>query len=253
MHRAAAALGGLAALLLGSADPAPATAQDRTGVVILGARYAEPTRRYDHGVLGDDVEWGALVLTLNLCPACETPRRGEATLRLPDRRVFEDTAPRLADLDGDGAPEVIAVESDLARGARLAVYGPAGPIAATPFIGQRHRWLAPLGAADLDGDGAVEIAYVDRPHLAKVLRIWRFEDGTLRPVAEAPGHSNHRIGWTRIPGGIRNCPGAPPEIITASGDWARVQATRFDGEAVETRSLGPYSEAAMTEAMACGG
>ena len=37
--------------------------------------------------------------------------------------------------------------------------------------------LAPLGAADLDGDGKIELAYIDRPHLAKILRIWRFDDG----------------------------------------------------------------------------
>ncbi|KAA2311481.1 VCBS repeat-containing protein, partial [Puniceibacterium sp. HSS470] len=92
--------------------------------VIEAATYAEPTRRYDHGVLGDDVEWGALVLTL--------PGR-QITLRLPETRVFEDTQPRLADLDGDGAPEVITVESDLALGARLSVYGPSGLVAATPF------------------------------------------------------------------------------------------------------------------------
>ncbi|NNE51988.1 MAG: VCBS repeat-containing protein, partial [Sulfitobacter sp.] len=28
--------------------------------LILSAEYAEPTRRYPHGVLGDDIEWGAL-------------------------------------------------------------------------------------------------------------------------------------------------------------------------------------------------
>jgi hypothetical protein len=46
-------------------------------------------------------------------------------------------------------------------------------LAATPHIGSANRWLAPIGAADLDGDGRVEIAYVDRPHLARTLRIWR--------------------------------------------------------------------------------
>src|SRR5690606_28377321 len=117
---------------------------------IRAASYAGPTTRYDHGVLGDAVEWGTLVLRTD---------RVTRRIVLPPDRVFEDLTPRLADLDGDGAPEVITVETDLTLGARLAIYGESGLIAATPFIGRPHRWLAPLGAADLDGDGRVEIAY----------------------------------------------------------------------------------------------
>ena len=58
---------------------------------------------------------------------------------------------------------MIVVESHAAR-ARLAVWGAGGRLAAIPFIGTRFRWLAPLGAADLDGDGRVEIAYAETPH-----------------------------------------------------------------------------------------
>ena len=74
-------------------------------------------------------------------------------------------------------------------------------IAATPYIGTRFRWLAPLVAADLDGDGWIEIAYIDRPHLAMVLRVWRFENGVLHPVAEASGLTNHQFGADVIEGG----------------------------------------------------
>ena len=76
-------------------------------------------------------------------------------------------------------------------------------VAATPNIGQRNRWLAPVAAADLDGDGATEIAYVDRPHLARRLRIWRFEGGSLTEIAALPGLTNHRIGEAFITGGLR--------------------------------------------------
>ncbi len=201
---------------------------------IRAARYADPTARYDHGVLGDALEWGTLELRL----------AGGVTRRftLPETLVFEDLSPRLADLDGDGAPEVIVVETSLTRGARLAVWGPGGRIAATPHIGQSRRWLAPLGAADLDGDGRIEIAYVDRPHLARQLRIWRYEAGGLSPVAQAEDVSNHRIGWDRIPGGIRSCPGRLPEMILADGSWTRVLALRLSPEArVSRRSLGAYT------------
>ena len=112
----------------------------------VSARYAEPTTRYPHGVLGDTEEHGSLIVDLG------DGRR--LRLRLPEARVFEDTAPRLADVDGDGTSEVVTVESDRDRGARLAVWtlrdGRLAPLAASPFIGTRFRWLAPVGVADLD-------------------------------------------------------------------------------------------------------
>ncbi|MDT8329203.1 MAG: VCBS repeat-containing protein, partial [Roseovarius sp.] len=190
----------LAVWLVSGVTALPALAQE-----ITSARYADPTTRYAHGVLGDAVEWGALVLELS----DGTRRR----LTLPETLVFEDAAPRLGDLDGDGAPEVIVVESSLSQGARLAIYGPFGRLAATPHIGRSHLWLAPIGAADLDGDGRIEIAYIDRPHMAKTLRIWRYEPGKLVEVASKPGLSNHKIGWDFIAGGMRHCDDGP-EMIT---------------------------------------
>ncbi len=212
---------------------------------IVSARYADPTGRYDHAILGDAIEYGTLEMRL----------RDGRKLRvvLPEARVFEDIAPRLADLDGDGAPEIITIETSLTKGARLAIYGEAGLIAATPFIGRTHRWLAPLGAADLDGDGKMELAYIDRPHLARVLRVWRFEEGTLTHVADRKGLTNHRIGQDYISGGIRTC-GDAPEIITANGDWSRIMATRLDGTRLVARDIGAFTgRASLAAAVACEG
>ncbi len=193
-------------------------------------------------MLGDGIEFRALEI------ARADGRRLRA--RLPDDMVFEDLAPRLWDVDGDGAPEVIVVETAFDRGARLAVWGPHGRIAATPFIGQRHRWLAPLGAADLDGDGWVEIAYVETPHLGKRLRLWRLEKGMLVPVAALAGITNHRIGSEEIHGGVRDC-GAGPELIAADGHWRNVVAIRFDGEGFAVRALGDWSADAARAVLAC--
>lgn len=208
---------------------------------IRSARFTEPTTRYDHGILGDAVEWGALEL--------ETPG-GTITLRLPETHVFEDLAPRLVDVDGDGDSEVMVVETDRARGASLALYDATGRIAATPPIGQPYRWLAPLGAADLDGDGLVEIAYVDRPHLAKTLRIWRFERGALTELAAYEGVTNHRIGWDYIAGGIRDC-GEGPEMVLASGDWKSLVTVRLEGGALVAETRGPWSQDAAQAALTC--
>ncbi|GFE48754.1 hypothetical protein So717_05070 [Roseobacter cerasinus] len=210
---------------------------------IVSAAYAGPTERYAHAVLGDGIEHSEVVLSF--------ADGAERSFMLPEDLVFEDTVPRVADLDADGYPEVIVVESSQSAGARLAVYGPEGRITATSFIGTRFRWLAPVGAADLDGDGVIEIAYVDRPHLAKTLRVWRYQDGGLQPVADLPGLTNHRIGERDIAGGIRTCAGAP-EMVLASANWAELLAVRFDGHEFSTTRLGrDTSRAAFARALDC--
>lgn len=210
---------------------------------IVSADYAAPTDRYAHGILGDAIEWGALEITTDT---------GTRRFVLSEDRVFEDVAPRLADVDGDGSPEVIVVETLASAGAQLAVYDETGKIAATPHIGQTNRWLAPIGVADLDGDGAVEIAYIDRPHLAKTLRVWRYRDDALVPVADLPGLTNHRIGERDIGGGLRDC-GDGPEMITANADWTQVMATRLIDGQLTTRSIGVHVDrGSFATALACG-
>lgn len=113
-----------------------------TAEVAVAAAFALPTDRYPHNVLGDIPGHGALDVTL----ASGRVLR----MALPDTRVFEDIAPRLADIDGDGQPEVVKVESDQQLGARLTVWAVTGAevaqtialLAATEFIGTRFRWLA---------------------------------------------------------------------------------------------------------------
>jgi hypothetical protein len=124
-------------------------------------------------------------------------------------------------------------------------------LAKTPYIGRRNRWLAPAAVADLDGDGLLEIAYVDRPHLDKTLRVWRLEGWELREVGVLSGVTNHRIGDNFISGGLRNC-GGVPEIVLASADWSQLVAVRFDGDTFGATDLGPWSARAMELAVSCG-
>ncbi len=217
-------------------------ATDAIANTITAAHFTEPTTRYPHGVLGDTVEYGALELMVD----------GEIlTVSLPPDRVFEDLAPRLVDIDLDGALEVMIVESQNQTGAQLAVYNALGEkIAATPHIGTRFRWLAPIGAADLDGDGYIEIAYIDRPHLAKTLRIWRFKDGALTEIASLPGLTNHKIGEDFISGGIRDC-GNGPEIIVTSADWSSIISVTYKSGWHMT-NIGPLRKRNdLTKALTC--
>jgi hypothetical protein len=159
---------------------------------------------------------------------------------LPDELVFEDTAPRLVDLSGDGQAEVVVVESHSEKGARLAIWTAAGRLAAGPFAGQRHRWLAPLGAADFDGDGQVEFAYVLRPHLDATLMLARLQGGALVVQELAAGLPSHRYRAAILEGGIADCAGAPV-ILTADAGWRAIVATRLQDGAAVSRALGDYA------------
>lgn len=170
------------------------------GTVATGARdisaawLTEPTRRYRHAVLGDDVEAAAIAVRA----------RGGAQylFRLQDDSVFEDLTPRLADIDNDGRDEVWTVRSDAAQGARLEAYsiveGELRRRFATSPIGTGYRWLNPVGVADFDGDGQREAAFVSTPHIGGILTIVQPDGARLVAVARRRGYSNHVLGSTRL-------------------------------------------------------
>jgi FG-GAP-like repeat len=151
---------------------------------------ADPTTRYDHGILGDKIEAGALVI--------ESRDGTRHTVQLDDDAVFEDLEPRLADLEGDGHDEIIVVKSYLKRGSALAVIaerkGRYEIVAETPPLGRANRWLNPAGIADFDGDGKTDIALVRQPHVLGVLELWSWRDGRLRKSEELADTANHIAG-----------------------------------------------------------
>lgn len=222
---------------------------DPDGAMLGRAWFDGPSEIYDHFVLGRQHE--PTVLHLQFVPVGVASDCG-STLTAGDGHVFEDVAPRLEDLDGDGQNEVITVRSGVETGAQLTVYGVTGDsfglIAATKPLG-RHRWLAPAGIADFNGDGRVEIAYVDRPHLVADLVYVRLEGGTLREVARVHGVTNHRIGEDFISGGQRDC-GLGPELVAASADWSRLLIIDWQ-EGPDVQDRGPWSKAAAKDALAC--
>jgi hypothetical protein len=257
------AAGALAAMLAA----APAAATDTSCVAgdgdwIERACFTDPLDppRYGHGVLGNTPEWGALTIVPGplgrRLPAMRDRLAPGGTLRLDTLtdRIIEDVAPRIVEITGGGPPEVLFVESDRRRGARIAIFDiERMAVVAGPFIGQRHRWLAPVGAADLNGDGRIEIAWVDRPHLVRELALGRVENGRIVEVARLPGLTNHRIGDEVIRGGLRDC-GAGPEMILADAGFTQVMSARLQGDRIVASPLGlPATPAGFARALSCTG
>ena len=164
-----------------------------TGPGIVEAWYSDPTDRYDHGILGDRIEGGSLTVI--------DDAGLRYTLTLDVDHVFEDLTPRIADIDGDGANDVVAIRSGINDGAGIAVYGLStgglAEIANIPPIGRTHRWLNLAGIADFNGDGLLDIAIVKTPHIGGRLEIWTMR-GQLGLIAAADGFSNHAIGSTEL-------------------------------------------------------
>ena len=186
------------------------------------AAYFGETREYRHGVLGDDIEYKGLYMSW----LADDGDIAEKRITLPPGQVFEDISPRCGDFNNDNVPDPVTIISDAQNGARLAIYVKGDLYAQNPPIGTGNRWLAPIGVADFDGDGFEDVAYVDRPHIFGMLRVWSVEKGRMEQIAELRGFSNHRIGEDFITGGVRDC-GQGPEMVVPNDRWNTLMAVRY--------------------------
>jgi hypothetical protein len=186
---------------------------------IRQAWYASPTNRYAHGVLGDAIEAGSLVVT---------DAAGELhEVALPEDQVFEDITPRIADLDGDGRNEVIAIRSSANGGAGIAIYGLVdGSLSlrgAGSENGRANRWLNFAGLLPRP-DGGLTIYGVRTPHIGGRLFSIEFRDGLVSERNDiALDVSNHVIGSRELGLSAVGSFGGRIELVLPSQDRRRLR------------------------------
>jgi hypothetical protein len=192
---------------------------------IRDAWLAEPTDRLQHGVLGDALEARSVRV--------RTRAGLELAYRLPGGSVFEDLYPRVHDIDNDGRDEVLLVHSRPLAGSSVMALGIRGgvlaPVAESEPIGEPNRWLNPVGVADVDGDGRLELLVVLTPHVGGTLVAYRFTGSEFRRVYTIPGFSNHQIGSRAMRlGAFVDVNGdGIPEVIVPSPDRRMLRAIAF--------------------------
>ena len=220
---------------------------------IAWAWLGSPTPRYPHKALGSAIH----AATLHVL-ADSAQGQQELVYRLPFNRVFEDLTVRLVDLDGDGRDEMIVTESDALRGSSIVVLGlrelPAKPgaknavktaakpqnamaiseIARSAPTGGTFYWLNPVGVADFDGDGRLDIASVTTPHVGGVLTLYHYRPPLLEAFAKVMDVSNPRMGDPEQDlAVIVHLPGVRPTVIVPDMSLQALHALRWEASDVK--------------------
>jgi FG-GAP-like repeat len=188
---------------------------------------ASPTARYPHASMGSPLHAGSLYAL---------SREGKLfQLELPKQRVWEDLQPRLVDLDADGRDEIVVIEADTERGAALVAYGLPSTgsslqeRARSAWLGLPFRWLNPVGFADFDGDGKLDIASITTPHIGGVLTLYHYAPPRIEPYAKVPDVSNHQMGAPNLQmHAVVSLPGQRPTVIVPDMSRRALHALRWE-------------------------
>ncbi len=201
------------------------------GRAAMSAWLDQPTTRYEHAVLGDAVEAGGL--------SVRYADGSQQQLTLSADRVFEDRYARFTGLLIEGRQTLLTVTSYLKAGAALTLVDPGaagGPaprvIAEAGAIGIPNRWLNPVGAGDVDGDGRIELLAVITPHIGGMLVAYELDGRKLGIEQQIHGFSNHAYGSRelRLSGliDLDNPTDGIEEAVVPNADRTTMTVVRFD-------------------------
>jgi hypothetical protein len=103
-------------------------------------------------------------------------------------------------------------------------------LARSPPAGSTFRWLNPVGVADFDGDGKLDLAAVITPHIGGVLTLYHYRPPLLVPYANAMDTSNHLMGSPEQQlSVVIQLPSQRPTIIVPDMSLKALHALRWDG------------------------
>lgn len=159
------------------------------------ALYGNRTDRYRHGALGDNIEGSSLLVV------DAATERVAVEVDLDPPTVFEGLSPLVADIDGDGAVELVTTVADSTDGARIRVYDTDGTELATgPVYGP--GWRHQLCVAPFAPDGATELGVVRKPHVDRTVEFYRVTGDELEVTATEQGYASHTYASRNLDGGL---------------------------------------------------
>ena len=211
------------------------------------AVLSSPTRRYDHGVIGDAIEAGSI----NVLKPGGGGYRSSAEIRPESGGVFEGLSP-LWFRPAPGEEELLAVtESVTDLGSRISVYDPGGTlVAAGPFIGIPKKWRHLIAAGPFGPEGEIEIVAMRAPHVGGTTEFYRLdrEKGSLEIAATGKGYPSHTIysrNLDAVRAGDFDGDGAW-ELVAPNASYTRLVATRHTRSGVEPAWTLPLNGALAT-------
>ncbi|WP_419925989.1 hypothetical protein [Candidatus Poriferisocius sp.] len=149
---------------------------------------AEPTDRFPHSSLGDNLEATTAVVVTVGVNEVETVFRSEGD-------VIESIAPLLADVDGDGIDEVVlTVSNDEEIWFVVASGTGGGVVAASEPVDRLLGWRQLVAVGPFGPGGETEIAEVLYPDATGSVRFLALDGSELRVVSTRTGYRSHQFG-----------------------------------------------------------
>ncbi len=153
--------------------------------------------KYHHGVLGDHTEARGIAI-INTYPEIKIQNQ----FMVPDNSVIEGVGAIWEDMNGDGELEIVVTLSNNAEGTggKHAIFNENGDLLASGKSVKPDGWRHLLMAFKPTGSNDYLLAAIQRPHVDRLLNIYRWEGDSLKVIAQSHGFSTHIAGSRNLDG-----------------------------------------------------